>query len=378
MYTSVRRLAQAVMATGKCDVRVVAPQDPDTDADLDSWSPVPVEVVPPEPLLGYLYSRHVWAFLDRYRPALCHRHGMWLYPSAAVHAWCRQTNTPYLVSPRNALSPLHLQRRRLSKAAIWTGIERAHLAGAACVHALTSQECDDIRAAGIRNPVCVIPNGIDIPGFPSDGQSCSLEVAGVDRGRHRTLVYVGRLHPYKGLETLVTAWSLAAARLGGFEDRWRLVIAGPSEGGTKAGLTRLTARLGVANSVVFLDGVYGSDKWALLRQAWATILPSRSEGHPIAALESFAAGRQALLTPECNLPEAFSAQAAVRIERDPEVIFAAIATLDVQDEATRARLGERARDFVASHHSWDQIAARMAAVYRWAVGISPSTCGITF
>jgi poly(glycerol-phosphate) alpha-glucosyltransferase len=378
MYTSVRRLAQALMATGKCDVRVVAPQDPDTDADLDSWSPVPVEVVPPEPLLGYLHARHVGAFLDRYRPALCHRHGMWLYPSAAVHAWCRRTNTPYLVSPRNALSPLHLQRRRLSKAAIWTGIERSHLAGAACVHALTSQECKDIRAAGIRNPVCVIPNGIDIPGVPSDGQSCSLPVAGVDRGRHRTLVYIGRLHPYKGLDTLIMAWSLAATRLGGFEDRWRLVIAGPSEGGTKAGLARLAAHLGVVNSVVLLDGVYGSEKWALLRQAWATILPSRSEGLPIAALESFAAGRQALLTPECNLPDSFAAQAAMRIEHEPEAIFAAIAALDVQDEAVRARLGERARAFVASRHSWDEIAARMAAVYRWAVGSSPSPCGITF
>jgi glycosyltransferase involved in cell wall biosynthesis len=68
----------------------------------------------------------------------------------------------------------------------------------------------------------------------------------------------------------------------------------------------------------------------------------------------------------------------VRIEHEPEAIFAAIAALDVQDEAVRARLGERARAFVASRHSWDEIAARMAAVYRWAVGSSPSPCGITF
>ena len=41
--------------------------------------------------------------------------------------------------------------------------ENQHLRGAACLRALSEAEAQSIRSYGLRNPICVIPNGVDLP-----------------------------------------------------------------------------------------------------------------------------------------------------------------------------------------------------------------------
>jgi len=170
-----------------------------------------------------------------------------------------------------------------------------------------------------------------------------------DAARTRTVLYLGRLHPLKGLELLVEAWAevkrsslvhyCVSALVGEQEATgntqsaadsgissgiptlstnarmnsrtnelrpWRLVIAGPDEQGTLARLKAQAERLGlhfqnvetvgelddsiIARSadVLFLDAVYREDKWALLRRADIFVLSSRSENFGIVVGEALA------------------------------------------------------------------------------------------
>ena len=60
---------------------------------------------------------------------------------------------------------------------------------------------------------------------------------------------------------------------------------------------------------------FGTAKAAAYRRADAFVLPSLSEGLPMAILEAWAHEKPVLMTDACNLPEGFAARAAIRLTR---------------------------------------------------------------
>src|ERR1700690_608075 len=136
---------------------------------------------------------------------LVHTHGIWMYPSVASLRWARRERRPYIVSPHGMLDSWALSRSRWRKRVAGALFENHHLRGAACLHALTRAEFRSIRRYGLKNPVCIIPNGVQIPADPEPLPPPSWEEA-VGPSAH-VLLYLGRLHPKKGLTALLVAWS---------------------------------------------------------------------------------------------------------------------------------------------------------------------------
>ena len=110
---------------------------------------------------------------------ILHGHGLWLmaniYPAWAA----RSGRAKLVVSPRGMLSPEALAFSNLKKRAFWRLFQAGALRQAACLHATSEAETEDIRAAGLANPVTVIPNGVDLPPEqpapePSDRTPCLL------------------------------------------------------------------------------------------------------------------------------------------------------------------------------------------------------------
>jgi len=97
--------------------------------------------------------------------------------------------------------------------------EDRHLRGAACLRALCEAEAQSIRAYGMRNPICVIPNAVDLPDLSEPPKPQALAFA---EGR-KILLYLGRLHPKKNLANLIRAWKrtpICIAETGS----WRLLV----------------------------------------------------------------------------------------------------------------------------------------------------------
>jgi glycosyltransferase involved in cell wall biosynthesis len=356
LFQSVRGLAKAVASANE-EVRVFGIRDEQSAIDLQEWQPLSVQTFRPR-LRAWGYSKQlVPAMLDADLDVLS-VHGLWKYCSVASQHWRRQTGRPYVVHPHGMLESWAVRNAMWKKQIAALLYENQHLRRAACLRALTEAEAQSIRSYGLSNPICVIPNGVDLPDF---GES----QAKTQSANRKTLLYLGRLHPKKNISNLIRAWNETFKSQRSSGDRWVLAIAGWDQGGYEAQLRQLTTDLGLLTSVIFLGPQFGADKSECYRACDAFILPSLSEGLPMTVLEAWAHAKPVLMTPECNLPEGFEVHAALRIGTTPEEIAPGLKVLREMSDDDRSQMGNRGRAFVATKFSWPGIGEQMRAVYEW-------------
>lgn len=360
IFEAERKLQQSLLARGGIDIEVLGLHDAHTDADRVAWLPLNPRALPITGPRAFGYSSAFARALDQIDPDLAYSVGLWKAPSLAVLRWARRSRKPYLVAPHGMLDPWAVRNSGLKKKIAGWLFQNAHLERAACLRALCQNEADSIRAYGLRNPICIIPNGIDLPDEAHD----SVPRSTLFPADKKILLYLGRLHPKKGLAPLLTAWKEARAQ----GQDWILAIAGWDQSGHEAELKHQAAALGLANSVLFLGPQFGSAKDACYRACDAFILPSVSEGLPMVVLEAWAWAKPVLITPACNLPEGFSANAAIRVEPNPGSLSAGLSQLFALSSTDLESLGRRGRALVQQRFAWPRLAADMASVYEWVLG----------
>ncbi len=347
---AVKGLTRALARQG-VRITVVAGTDAASAHDRASWAPLAVENVPSTGLRNGLLGRALRERLDALQPDLIHLHGLW-GPAARALA-SRGGVTPYVVSPHGMLDPWALARssakKRLS-AALWEGRLLRH---AAFVHALAVAEAGAVRAYGLARPLAIVPIGVYGPD----------DFGMVRASDRRTLLFMARIHPKKGLTELIYAWAMLPQAV---RNRWHLQVAGWDEIGILENLRQQTAAAGLADEISFPGGLHGAAKDAALRNASAFILPSYSEGLPMAVLEGWAYGLPVFMTDACNLPEGFAAGAAFRITTDPAQMAQVLAQILADDRAL-ATAGAAGRELAQTRFAWDAIAARMMAHYQGAL-----------
>ena len=371
VFDAVRNLAKSLRDNVGYHVQVFGLHDRDTDTDRTAWGDVPVRPFDVAGPAAFGFAPGLERALEAAQPEIIHVHGLWMYPSVVSLRWARRAR-PYVISAHGMLDPWAVKNSRWKKRLAGALYENRHLRGAACLHALNHAEAEGFRAYGLRNPVCVMPNGVEIPvgevATPAPWKDKLPNDA-------RVLFYIGRLHPKKGLDTLLRGWSMVQrdAKTSG----WHLVIAGWDQGGHERELRRLASALGLHEGVRFIGPQFGESKAACFQAAEAFILPSLSEGLPMTVLEAWANGLPVLMTRQCNLPYGFEAGAAMRIEPEAESIAAELRVLFQMSDADRRAVGERGLALVRERHQWPTVAAQMIAVYEWALGGSkPSSVEI--
>jgi glycosyltransferase involved in cell wall biosynthesis len=283
----------------------------------------------------------------------------------AALAFTQNTRRPHMVSPHGMLDAWALRNSGWKKRLAARLFEDENLKSAGCLHALNAAEHGAIREYGYRGPVCMIPNGVDVPQDAAPPEMPWWKKSGPEM---KTLLYLGRLHPKKGLPNLLKAWSRLDDEL---LARWRLVIAGWDEDSHKLALRRMATVLRIEPTTTFPGALYSDDKRAAFYHCDGFILPSLSEGLPIVVLEAWAAGKPVLMTPQCNLPEGFEAGAAMEIEAEEGSIEEGLRRFMMMGDAERMQMGENGRALVAQRFAWPVIAGEMAAVYRWLAGTGP-------
>jgi poly(glycerol-phosphate) alpha-glucosyltransferase len=366
VFDAVRNLAGSLRANVDYPVQVFGLHDRNAEVDRGAWGDVPVRTFGVAGPAAFGFAPGLERALEAAQPGIVHVHGLWMYPSVASLRWAKR-GSPYVISPHGMLDPWAVKNSRWKKRLAGALYENRHLRGAACLHALNDAEAEAFRAYGLRNPVCVIPNGVEIPaGRPP--------VPAPWKGKLpkdvRVLFYIGRLHPKKGLETLLRAWSTVRRDAKG--SGWHLVIAGWDQGGHEQELRALASTEGLNESIHFIGPQFGELKAACFQAAAAFILPSVSEGLPMTVLEAWAYGLPVLMTRQCNLPSGFEAGAALPIEPEAESIAEKLQLLFQMSDADRRVIGERGLALVKERHQWSAVAAQMIAVYEWALGGGPA------
>jgi len=131
----------------------------------------------------------------------------------------------------------------------------------------------------------------------------------------------------------------------------------------------------IRHSVAFLGPLFGEAKAAAYRNATAFVLPSLSEGLPMVVLEAWAFAKPVLMTPECNLPEGFQANAALRIGTDAPSIATGLRELMAMSDAQRIDMGAQGRALVSKKFLWPRIGEEMRSVCEWVMngGTAPAS-----
>jgi glycosyltransferase involved in cell wall biosynthesis len=355
---SVPRLCDALAAAG-ADVKLFS---------VASWDAAPRETPPKT----YHHQRFAWDFAHTFflrelrlssglnaalratamTADVIHNHGLWLMPNVHAGYAAEHSQKPLVVSPRGMLSPAALAFSRLKKNIFWHLRQGSVIRHAACIHATSVQEYDEIRAFGLVNPVAIIANGIDVP----EAFAGSIPSFNPDR----VVLSLGRLHPKKGLDRLLCAWAHVEA----MRPEWRLRIIGPNESCHAEELVSRANTLGLSRFSI--EGpAYGNAKLAAYRGANLFVLPTLNDNFGLTVAEALAAGIPAISTKGAPWSGLEAEGCGWWIDHGVEPLAAALANATAMPvEALRA-MGAKGRAWMARDFSWNRVARDMIEAYQW-------------
>jgi glycosyltransferase involved in cell wall biosynthesis len=341
---SVRKLAEHLAATG-LSVAVWAPDgsavtdSPRSDADGSAQTGAM-----PQSLGGTLAS----ALHEFGTPDVLHDSGLWWRHNRAIASAARRLATPLVISLRGMLEPAALRHHAWRKFFAWRLYQKRNLDHAAALHATGHLEADNARTLALRPEIVCIPNGLTVP------RVCPVR----NPAQQKSVVFLGRLHPIKGLPMLLEAWARVRP------SDWTLEIAGPDEGGHRQILEAQVNALAIDGSVHFSGPVIGMEKRSLMARASVCVLPSHSENFGLAVGEALAEGVPVIATKgtpwEALETEGCGWHVATSVDGLEAGLRAAFAT----DPGRLVAMGRSGHAYVARAFSWSNVADRMADLYR--------------
>lgn len=289
---------------------------------------------------------------------IVHIHGLWNRFTESAMTACAFHHRGFVFSPHGALDPWALQHKKTKKIVSAALIQRPLLHHAAAVHALSQPEANDCRNFGMECEFTIIPNGVAILQNPTPVRG-SLADFGISPEKIFVL-FLGRLHPKKGLELLIPAWKQFVSDY----PNYILVVAGDDSGsGYGMTLRKLAETAGIASNILFVGGVYGIQKINLMALADCFVLPSRSEGMPVAVLEALSVGTPCIVSNACNLPEIESHRAGKTCELQISSIADCLRII-LSDRSSHQSLRNNARMLAKSKFNWTIISSKSLDAYQ--------------
>jgi len=237
------------------------------------------------------------------------------------------------------------------------------------VHYTSQTEQEEAERLGVRSTAFVIPIGIAAgPGARAPTTRTVSPFSGAWASQTPTVLFLSRVDRKKGLDLLVSAFSILARERGG----GRLDIAGEGDEGLTAEIKELARRLGVSDRVRWLGAVHGARKAEVFAAADVFVLPSYSENFGIAAAEAMAAGVPVVVSDRVGIARDIAdARAGVVTSCEPSAIAGAIAQV-LDDPAEASTMAERARQLVAERYSVDAMSLSLMSMYEEILARSPA------
>ncbi len=282
-----------------------------------------------------------------------HHHALWLRTLDYSRRCAESNGLPLVISPRGMMTDWSWQHHRWRKMLAGQLVHPGAIARADGWHATSDDEADDIRRRGIRQPVCVAPNGVE---RPTDGElAVSLatwtQLYPALAGRPVALFY-SRFHRKKRLLELIDLWVSTAPR------EWVLLVAGIPEEYTTEDLAARVRRHSASDRIVIADGGNRSPPYGV---ASLFLLPSHTENFGMAIAEAMAWGVPVLVTDTTPWAEVAARDLGWCV---PWAAYPATLRAALGEPADRLELrGSRARDWVLARYSWQRAAEALIGFY---------------
>ena len=321
-------------------------------------------------IIGY-NPKIKWDMLDIHAD-FGHIQALWSYTAYALHKWACQKNKPFLLSSNGYLDEWAMNNSRIKKKiALMIGFDKI-ITKASCIQVNSSTELNALRKKGLKNPIAVIANGVVIP-LKIEKSKVPPWVSVETSFGKKILLYLGRIHPKKGVDLLLAAWKLMTIQPS--MSSWHLVIVGfkNDEDGYEKSCKNYVKFNNLDKSVTLLNGCYGEEMVACYENSDAFILPSFSEGNPIAVLNAMAYSKPILITDGCNIAASKNNEFGLNIQSDIESIARGLYDLSFLSNTQLADMGKSGRKYIEMNQSWSVIASKYARVYDWMRNPTPDS-----
>ena len=289
-------------------------------------------------------ARKIGALADANGLLLLHAHG---YKGTLTATQARRT-----FSTAQVICTQHGFTNKSWKTRAFTKLETRLMMGRLVDHVIcaSSDIHDFYQRAGIRTEkLQYVANSVAVPS-PDTPQVPYHE-------RDIDLLYLGRLSPEKGPDLLIDALADLAAK----GQRPHTVFAG---NGPLLDQTRQTAtERGISGTTEFLGFVDAPH--ALIRRARWLVLPSRTEGLPMSALEAMSRGTPVLATRVGDLPKLLSGdQGGILVKpENSEALADALTSAYSANAEAWTQFSQAAYQTVAAQYSLDRYGREIADIY---------------
>lgn len=300
------------------------------------------------------YSKELNSEIKNLDVDVFHGNGLWQYPVHCMSKIALKRKIPYIISPHGMLEPWSLSQGKFKKQLALKLFQYKDLAKAACIHATAPIEVDNIRALGFKNPIAMIPIGVRIDEFPKQTPEKESPL--------KKILFLSRIHPKKGIENLIEAWSLIDSSL---KNKWKIEIVGNGEQNYIQILREKIVTANLSSQIEIKQPVFGIEKIKLFREASLFVLPTFCENFGLVIAEALASYTPVITTkgaPWEDL-EIFNCGWWINIGVEPlkEVLEQALLT----KESKLHQMGVNGRKLIEEKYSMEVVAHQMLKLYTW-------------
>lgn len=275
-----------------------------------------------------------------------HLTAVYSFPTLPTLLACRMLGKPVVWSPRGMLQRWQGTTRPALKT-LWERVCRLIAPRSLVLHSTSAAERNEslTRLPGVD--IVVIPNGLEIP----------HQTAQVNGHKVLRLLFIGRLHPKKGIENLLEAYRLLH---GSLAVPASLTIAGAGDPAYTRTLNERLKQSGLAGQIHMAGEVLGADKEYAFINADVVVVPSHTENFAMVIAEALAYGLPVIASTGTPWQRLTEMGCGLWVDNRPESLAAAIKEIS---RMPLREMGLKGRAWMQQEFTGEVIANSMMAVY---------------
>lgn len=290
-----------------------------------------------------------------------HYHGVWMPGCHFISSAARRKGKKYVINPRGDLEIYRINYNKWKKAKkmlAWYLYGKKDTQNASCIIATSEQEAEAVRELGITAPIAIIPNGLDLSGFPE-----IIIHANKDK---KVLLFLSRVNPIKGLELLIDAWKQLPKS---FQDEWELHIAGNSDPADYIHTLENKVRLlNLESNVKFVGPITGEAKMKKYMDSDLFVLPTFNENFGNVIAEAMMCGCPAITTKNAPWSCLVEDQCGWWIDLSVENLKRTLVESMSLSTEQRHEMGLKGRQCIINRFSCENVAKHTYELYEWVLG----------
>lgn len=287
---------------------------------------------------------------------------VWMPIYHKVAKICQKHKIKYATSTRGTLEPWCYNEdpnffRRMKKMLAMMIYQRNDIEQAKFVLATADMEADSIKRNGIKTPIAVIPNGIEVDDYPCRSKTFA--------NRKKQILFLSRIHPKKGIEYLIEAWKIVMKK---YPD-WSVVIVGNGE---KSYISSLISKIeleGLTSCMQIFPPAFGDEKYKLYSESQLFVFPTYSENFGMVIAEAMSVGLPVITTKGTPWEILNQTKSGWWIDLSINNLTASLEDALSRPSEELFDMGQKASQVVRKNFEFMDVAERMMKAYEWALGL---------